>query len=564
MPSQPDTIYAAFIEAVSQYAGRPFLRAPASATGGYSVGAIEYSYGSALQAVAELRLLYQNLGLGPGDRVALAFDSRLDVYLHLLALNAEGASIVPLNMAGSDAELLHIIRHSEARLMSGTGAHMSRLQLLAQEAGQVALFSVAGQGHGHSSAESDRGDTEVIAPKISPLRSSVPRISSKSIGSDSAAEAALLYTSGTTGTPKGCILSNDYFLTMGLEYTRLGGLCAIHAGDRLLTPLPPNHMNALSTSFMAMLLCGGCVIQLDRFHPASWWQTVRDEAATIIHYLGVMPAMLLQLPFDPTENFAGQVRFGFGAGSDPRHQEVFERRFGFPLVEAWAMTETGGAGMIVAHIEPRHLGQRCIGRPIDHVEVRLVDEHDGDVAPEQDGELLVRRRGDDPRKGFFSGYFRDEEATREGWRGGWWHTGDVVRQGADGSLFFVDRRKNVIRRSGENIAAVEVEAALLQLDAVGACAVTAVPDEIRGDEVFAFVVPAGKVADPAQLAQDLFAACMDRLTYFKVPGYIALVDTIPVTASQKISRAEVKKSALQWLASGRATDLRQFKKRVRS
>jgi acyl-coenzyme A synthetase/AMP-(fatty) acid ligase len=277
-----------------------------------------------------------------------------------------------------------------------------------------------------------------------------------------------------------------------------------------------------------------------------------------------MPAMLLQAPASPADDFSGQVRFGFGAGSDPRHQEVFERRFGFPLVEAWAMTETGGAAMIVAHQEPRHLGQRCIGRPIERAEVRLVDEHDSDVAPGKEGELLVRCRGADPRKGFFSGYFRDEDATREGWRGGWWHTGDVVRQGADGSLFFVDRRKNVIRRSGENIAAVEVEAVLMQMDSVGSCAVTAVPDEIRGDEVFAFVVPAKTVADPARLARDLFDACMEKLTYFKVPGYIALAEEIPLTASQKISRAEVRKRAVSSLQSGQATDLRAFKKRARS
>jgi acyl-coenzyme A synthetase/AMP-(fatty) acid ligase len=549
------TVYSAFAEAARQHGERTFLRAPAAATRGYADGAIEYTYASAQQAVENLRLLYQDLGLKPGDRVALAFDSRLDVYVHLLALNAEGASIVPLNMAGSDAEVLHIIRHSESRLMSGTEAHLSRLRTLAQQAGQIRVFSVADHDHGLSSAEAG-GNTSTAANSQANSQANSP--------ANAQNEAALLYTSGTTGKPKGCILSNEYFLTMGLEYNRLGGLCAIHAGDRLLTPLPPNHMNALSTSFMAMLLCGGCVIQLDRFHPASWWQTVRDEKATIIHYLGVMPAMLLQAPPDPADDFSGQVRFGFGAGSDPRHQEVFERRFGFPLVEAWAMTETGGSGMTVAHEEPRYVGQRCIGRPPARLEIRLVDEHDCDVAPGQDGELLVRHRGDDPRKGFFSGYFRDEEATREGWRGGWWHTGDVVRQGEDGSLFFVDRRKNVIRRSGENIAAVEVEAVLMQLEAVSACAVTAVPDEIRGDEVFAFIVPATSVPDPARLAQDIFDACMHKLTYFKAPGYIALVDHIPVTASQKISRAEVKQRAVQSLASGQAMDLREFKKRKRS
>jgi acyl-coenzyme A synthetase/AMP-(fatty) acid ligase len=553
------TVYSAFIEAARQHADRPFLRAPAAATRGYAAGAIEYSYASAQQVVERLRLLYQGLGLKPGDRVALAFDSRLDVYLHLLALNAEGASIVPLNMAGSDAEVLHVIRHSESRLMSGTEAHLSRLRTLAQQAGQIRVFSVADQRDDATLTEEHADGNLRGADRVKPGPGSQANSQANAQN-----EAALLYTSGTTGKPKGCILSNEYFLTMGLEYNRLGGLCAIHAGDRLLTPLPPNHMNALSTSFMAMLLCGGCVIQLDRFHPGSWWKTVRDEKATIIHYLGVMPAMLLQAPPDPADLFSGQVRFGFGAGSDPRHQEVFERRFGFPLVEAWAMTETGGSGMTVAHEEPRYVGQRCIGRPPARLDVRLVDEHDCDVAPGQDGELLVRRRGDDPRKGFFSGYFRDEEATSEGWRGGWWHTGDVVRQGADRSLFFVDRRKNVIRRSGENIAAVEVEAVLMQLEAVRSCAVTAVPDEIRGDEVFAFIVSAASVSDPARHVRELFDACMEKLTYFKAPGYIALVEHIPVTASQKISRAEVKQKAVESLASGQAMDLRELKKRKRS
>jgi acyl-coenzyme A synthetase/AMP-(fatty) acid ligase len=319
-------------------------------------------------------------------------------------------------------------------------------------------------------------------------------------------------------------------------------------------------MNALATSFMAMLLCGGCVIQIDRFHPRSWWRTVREERATVIHYLGVMPAILLQLSANGAENFAGQVRFGFGAGCDPRHQAAFEKRFGFPLIEAWAMTETGGAGMIVAHTEPRHVGPRCIGRPVPRAAYRLVDEQDRDVGPGQDGELLVRRRGEDPRQGFFSGYYRDEAATRKGWRGGWWHTGDIVREGADGSLFFVDRRKNVIRRSGENIAAVEVEAALLQSSAVANCAVTAVPDEIRGDEVFAFIVPAVELSDPTGLAREVFDFSMRKLAYFKVPGYIAVIDELPVTASQKISRGKIRQWAADCLASGLVTDMRALKK----
>ena len=532
------TVHAAFITAANCHANRPFLRAPASATASYANGAIEYSYAAAREAVDSLRGLYQGLGLRPGERVALAFDSRLDVYLHLLALNAEAASIVPLNMAGTDAELLHMIRHSEARLLGGAEEHLPRLRQLALEAGRIEMFDASGSSEPGAMRAPPRGDR--------------------------ATEAALLYTSGTTGKPKGCMLSNEYFLTLGDAYVSLGGLCPLGSDDRLLTPLPPNHMNALAFSFMGMLGCGGCVIQLDRFHPSTWWRTVREERATVIHYLGVMPAILLKLPQQPDENFAGQVKFGFGAGCDPRHQETFERRFGFPLVEGWAMTETGAGAMIVANEEPRHVGRRCFGRPPAGLEVRIVDEHDADVAPGQDGELLVRQGGSDPRRAFFSGYFKDEEATREGWRGGWWHTGDVVRAGADGSLFFVDRRKNVIRRSGENIAAVEVEAALLQMETVRNCAVTAVPDEIRGDEVFAFVVANRSVPDGAALAREIFDYSLRHLAYYKAPGYIALVDELPLTGSQKIARGEVRRNALAAIAAGQAADLRAFKKRVQS
>jgi acyl-coenzyme A synthetase/AMP-(fatty) acid ligase len=270
-----------------------------------------------------------------------------------------------------------------------------------------------------------------------------------------------------------------------------------------------------------------------------------------------MTAILLTLPEDEDEDFSQQIKFCFGPGSDPKHQGVFERRFGVPLIEACAMTESGAGGMTIACREPRHVGTRCIGPPIDTMEHRIVDEAGRDVPVGESGELLVRARGDNPRKGFFSGYYKDDAATEEGWKGGWWHTGDVVREGEDGSLYFVDRRKNVIRRSGENIAAVEVEGVLLQHPSVNGCAVCAVPDEIRGDEVFAFVVPESGVD-----ARDIFEHCMAYLTYFKVPGYIAFVPELPLTASQKVSRGEIRVLARAAVAEGTCEDLRQYKRRT--
>lgn len=525
------SVYDAFKQCSKRFRDNAFLRAPPENTADSSTKGVFYTYGETSARVNEMIPNYAARGLRRGERVALLFDSGLEVYLHLLALNALGVSIVPLHSLGTDADLRYMTEHSNCRLMVSAPEHRARLESLL----------------------ADLGDCEVIGE--SDLEgSNSPQLD---LQTDLATEAALVYTSGTTGKPKGCMLSNEYFLAIGIWYNNLGGICKLDADDRLLTPLPPNHMNALCTSFTAMMLCGGCVVQLDRFHPNTWWQTVREEKATIIHSLGVMIAILLTLPQDGADNFSGQIKFCFGPGSDPHHQAIFEKRFGFPLIEAWAMTETGAGSMTIAYKEPRHVGKRCIGKAAESTEYRIVDEQDADVAPGESGELLVRAKGDQPRRNFFSGYYKDVAATEEGWRGGWWHTGDVVREGSDGSLFFVDRSKNVIRRSGENIAAVEVEAALLQSPHVNNCAVCAVPDDIRGDEVFAFVIPHGAAPEAAEI----FQHCVEHLTYFKTPGYIAFVDTLPLTASQKVSRGEVKKMAAERLANHDCIDLRKLKKR---
>ena len=525
------SVYDAFQQCSKRFGDKPFLRAPAANTAESSPDGVSYSYTETSDRVNALIPNYAARDLQAGDRVALVFDSRLEPYLHLLALNALGVSVVPMHSLGIDEDIRYMTEHSNCRLMVSAPEHRARFESLLSDLDNCDVIG-----------ESDLDGSSGPHPDVQ---------------TDLATEAALVYTSGTTGKPKGCMLSNEYFLAIGIWYNGLGGICSMDSNDRLLTPLPPNHMNALCTSFTAMMLCGGCVVQVDRFHPKTWWQSVREEKATIIHCLGVMVAILLTLPEDDADDFAGQIKFCFGPGSDPSHQAVFEKRFGFPLIEAWAMTETGAGSMTIAYEEPRHVGQRCIGKAAESTEYRLVDEQDVDVAPGESGELLVRAKGDQPRRNFFSGYYKDSAATEAGWRGGWWHTGDVVREGPDGSLFFVDRRKNVIRRSGENIATVEVEAVLLQSPDVNNCAVCAVPDEIRGDEVFAFVIPNGGAPD----AEEIFQHCVEHLTYFKTPGYIAFVEALPLTASQKVSRGEVKQMAAERVANNDCIDLRKLKKR---
>jgi len=333
--------------------------------------------------------------------------------------------------------------------------------------------------------------------------------------------------------------------------------------ERLITPLPMSHMNAMAYSTMVMLLTGGCIVALDRFHPASWWSSVRDSRATIVHYLGVMPAMLLgAAPIKHERDH--EVRFGFGAGVSARLHAAFESRFGLPLIEAWAMTETGAGAVVIANREPRKVGTACFGRPGANIECRVVDERGGDVSVGQPGELLIRSAvAGSPRLGFFREYLKDPAATAEVWEGGYFHTGDIVQVDLDGDFHFIDRKKNVIRRSGENISAVEVESVLLQHPGIASVGVTAVSDQMRGDEVMACIVPNESLdeAERTVLARDLLEFCMQRLAYFKAPGYVAFCERLPLTPTEKVQRARLKDLAQTLVGAPGCIDMRALKKR---
>jgi acyl-CoA synthetase (AMP-forming)/AMP-acid ligase II len=506
------TVFEIFDAACRDFPDRPWVSVTSETAAIYGIEAGDICYDRAMDAVRRLRDSYDRAGYGAGVRVGLLLENRPAFFLHWFALNALGCSIVPLNPDLRIMELSYIISHSE---MAAIVAIPSRHAVL-RDAGAVPVFG----------------------PDDSPAV-----VAAAGVAQD---EAALLYTSGTTGRPKGCVLPGEYFVAAGAWYAGLTGLGAMRRGvERMVTPLPLFHMNALAYSAMAMLMTGGCLIPLDRFHPRSWWRTVRDSRASIVHYLGVMPAILMADPADT----AHVVRFGFGAGVDGKLHAAFERRFGFPLIEAWAMTETGAGAVVAANEEPRHVGTYCFGRPGSDVECRIVG---GDQ-----GELLVRHAGVNPRFGFFREYLKDPDATAVAWDGGWFHTGDVVRRGPDGSLHFVDRIKNVIRRAGENIAAVEVESALRQHPAVAAVAVAPVADAVRGEEVFACIVPRGE-AD-AGTARAITVWCVEQMAYYKAPGFIAFVPALPLTSTQKIQRGELRDMVASLSAS--AFDTRALKRR---
>lgn len=546
------TIAQAFQAAVRQYGANPLLMVPANPGRAYYPEGLTLSYEQAGQAVAALASLYRQAGYGYPHRVGLLLENRPEHLLHKLAMNSLGICCVPVNPDYKAGELAYLVDHSRLDLLVVLPGHLSLVhEGLEQASHQPAVIVLDTFG-------------QILPP--------APRVRQE-IAVHARMPASILYTSGTTGRPKGCVLSHEYELASGAWYACQGGLVSVQVGqERLYNPLPLFHVNASILSFYCMLLTGNCQVLGDRFRPSRWWTEIRETRATIVHYLGVIVSMLMNQPAsDEDRNHC--VRLGYGAGVEPQLHVAFETRFGFPLVELWGMTEM--VRTFNDNVPPRKVGTRAFGKSSPGLEARVVDDLNREVPDGTPGELVIRYSKAEPRKHFFLGYLDDEKETEAAWEGGWFHTGDVVlRAPEDGMLHFVDRRKNIIRRAGENIAAAEVEAHLLTHPKVEQAAVMAVKDEIREEEVLACVVlkpeyrPAGADGDVGHdtardaLAQEVFEFCRESLAYYKAPGWLFFTDRIPTTDTQKIQKHKLFMSGSDPREASGMLDMRSFKKRT--
>ena len=540
------TIPEAWNEAVARHGGRPFLVVPPGPARGYLPEGVEITYRAADAEMARIAEAWHRAGWGSGHRVAALMENRPDYLLLKMALNSLGVSLVPINPEYRAAETAYLLDHSEPEA--------------------VVVLASRGRQIGEALAEAENQPPvltwEEGAPPPAPART---RDGTRPTAES---EACILYTSGTTGRPKGCKLSHGYEIACGARYASLGGLARLEPGaERIYNPLPLYHLNAAVVSLWGAILTGGAQIQSDRFRPDRWWPEIDATRATIVHYLGVIVPLLLGRP--PSDRDARHdVRFGIGAGVEPQLHAVFEARFGFPLLEIWGMTEM--CRVLGDCAADRRVGERALGRAYPGVDVEVVDEHDRPVPDGTQGEMVVRHSAATPRRGAFSGYLKNAEATEEAWRGGWFHTGDVVWRGADGMLHFVDRRKNIIRRSGENIAAAEIEALLLTHPDVAEAAVMAVKDEVREEEVLACVVLRGAAKVRAEAAADaaraeaeaLFGFCHERLAYYKAPGWLWFSSSsLPVTGSQKLQKHAIFPGTADPRVTPGMHDLRSMKRR---
>jgi len=544
--SQYGTLYQTLQKNTQRFPDHSAYSVPPMAGRSYHPDGWEVTYRDTLSQVDQMKAVYAQAGYGIGHRVAILFEQRPEFVFHYFALNALGVSVVPINPDYRVEEIQYVVEHSESSLIVGVDSRAQDLD------GVVKLL-----GGACSRVSFDHFPAQLPASRTKALAGEP----------NAETEAALLYTSGTTGKPKGCILTNEYFHSFGACYLGLGGALTMHEGsERLLNPLPLHHANCLSISMPAMLMSGGCLIFTDRFHASTWWQDLVASRATVVQFQGVIPNILLKIPECPEET-QHQVRFALCAGVEPSLHEVFEKRFKLPVVEMWSMTEVGR--MISDNIEPRAVHTRSFGRPNPWVEARIVDEAGSELPVDEPGELVIRHSAATPRKGFFSGYLKNDEATEEAWKGGWFHTGDAAVRDASGAFYFMDRKKNIIRRAGENIAAAEIEACLNAHPKARQVAVLAAPDEVREEEVMACVVVREGVdissdTQKQSVAQDLFDWSYERMAYFKAPGWVLFVDSLPMGTSAKVQKIHIFPPGVDPRTQPGVIDLRAQKKQKKA
>ncbi|MGE0218870.1 AMP-binding protein, partial [Mycolicibacterium sp.] len=343
--------------------------------------------------------------------------------------------------------------------------------------------------------------------------------------------AALLYTSGTTGKSKARVLSHRYFTSQARIAIRDFGL---RHDDVLYCPFPLFHADATALTTVPALLLGATAAIGRRFSASGFWGEVRETGATVFDFMGATLSILAKAEPRP-DDADNPVRLAWGVPV-PESVEAFEKRFGLTVVELYGSVEAN-IPITQRYDQPRVPGS-C-GRVIDEFDVRIADEDDEPVAPGVVGELLIR-----PKVPFstFSGYFENAEATITAQRNMWFHSGDLAKIDTEGNVFFVGRKKEAIRRRGENISSFEVEESVREHPAVLDCAAFGVRSDLTEEEVMVAIVLAPDAGEVTE--ESVWEFCCEHMARFQVPRYIEFVDELPKTPTGKVEKFKLQETGV--------------------
>lgn len=488
----------------------------------------EFTYRQVQQSSLRTAAMFQSMGVGQGDRVCLFMPNCPEYLFCWFGLAILGAIGVPINTGYKRDEMAFILNDAQAKALV---AHQT-LVTVAQEAATLAPSVehklLVADRDGSPESEQSLSGWKMFGETLSGVTALASR---PTVAPDSV--CMLVYTSGTTGNPKGVMVTHQMYVAAGQGFA---DWTKATPDDRFFTCLPFYHANIQYYSTMGAMAAGATLVIADRFSASRFWAQVRDAKATVVNFIGMMMPVLAKNDESPRDS-QNTVRLFYGSPSfSPEFLAAFQERFATDIIVGFGMTETcygtievigqerrsGSSGLARQHPDPRFINQ-----------VRISDQETGEpIGIGVVGEITIKNPATMP------GYWRNEEQTRLSLRDGWLYTGDLGRMDEDGYLYFVDRKKDIIRRRGENISSQEVEDVIRRHPDILDCAVVAVPSELGEDEVKAYVLPRqGVTLSP----EDVVYWCADNLAYFKVPRYVEMREDLPRTPSLRVRKDLLRK-----------------------
>jgi len=481
------------------------------------------SYAQFDERVNRAANMLAEIGIGHGDKINLHLPNCLEFLYLWFGAAKIGALIMPTNIAAAPAELEYLLEHSQSRLVFTRADQLEVVETARRGCARVQAVIVCGEhtplAHGLQHFDELVSQRSPLAPAadVGPLD-----------------EAAILYTSGTTARPKGVLVTHANYIYAGETVAKA---IRLTPEDRHLTVLPLFHGNAQYYSTMSTLVTGASMVLTARFSASRYFDTAIEHQCTVASLFAAPIRMLLaQERCEQHRN--NRLRIVIFAQNVTEEQLAeWRERFDAPLLQLWGMTETMGPPLMnPLDYERRNMS---IGLPVMGYQVDLVDDHADPVPRGEVGQIVVRGP---PGWTLMKGYFKNPEATAETIRDDWLWSGDNAYQDGDGYFHFVDRAKDMIKRSGENVAASEVEAVILQHPAVFDCAVIGAPDEMRDEKIKAVVV--AKAGESLE-AEHIIDWCRERLAKFRVPEIVEFRHELPRTSVGKIQKHILRRESTE-------------------
>lgn len=477
----------------------------------------DIAYGELNAMVDRVAQGLQRAGVRKGDKVAIMLPNCPEFVYIAFALAKLGAVEVPVNTAYLGNLLEHVLGSSDSVMFIIDEPWLERLAAIEPSVAKLKKVVVRQSG----SAPIRGLKTEALSFRSLLDGPAKPPDSDVWHGE----MQAIMYTSGTTGPSKGVMVSHAQACTLALEWLKFTDY---KPSDSIYSPLPLFHGIAHTCGLVAAVLADSDIAIVDRFSASKWWDDIRQFKSTVGHGIFSMVHILMNQPPSDRDKSHSLRCFWLGQSS---MDKAFAERFGTRIVETYGSTEVGIA-IGSPYGQWRH--GACGKVNAETYDVKLLDERDKEVAQGAVGEIVVR-----PKKPFaiLGGYYNFHQATLDAFRNLWFHTGDMAYQDKDGYFFFMDRKKDAIRRRGENIAAFDIERVINMHPAVLECAVIAVPSEMGDDEVKACIVlRSGTTLHP----EELTAFCDGKMPGFMLPRYIEFLKEMPKTPTEKIEKYKLR------------------------